>query len=58
MRIESKVGASVAVLGSLLLVASGAVPALARSGPSAGPRAPGTLRFANAADAASSAIGG
>lgn len=35
MRIERKVGATVAVLGSLLLAVSGAVPAFAHTGPSA-----------------------
>jgi hypothetical protein len=36
VRIERKIGASVAILGSLLLALSGTAPALAGSGPSAG----------------------
>lgn len=36
MGIERKIGVTVAVLGSLLLAVSGAIPALARSGPAAG----------------------
>lgn len=64
MRMERKVGIGAAVLGSLLLVVSGAVPALARSGPSAGlPRPaglpqPAALRFANAANATSAGFAG
>jgi hypothetical protein len=58
MRIERKVGASVALLGSLLLAVSGAVPALARSGPSAGLARVTGARFADVANATSTAFGG
>lgn len=57
MRIERKVWAAAAVLGSLLLAASGSVPALARSGPSNGLRF-GGLRFADTANATSTSWGG
>jgi Peptidase A4 family len=58
MRIERKVGAGAAVLGSLLLAVSGTVPALARSGPSAGFSQSSGLRFAEVANAASTGFGG
>jgi hypothetical protein len=58
MRIERKVGAGVAIVGSLLLAVSGAVPALARSGPSAGFSRPADLRFANVANGTSTGFGG
>ena len=58
MRIERKAGAGAAVLGSLLLVVSGTVPALARSGPSAGFDQSSGLRFAEVANATSTAFGG
>jgi hypothetical protein len=58
VRIERKVGASAAVLGSLLLAVSGAVPAFARSGPAAGLAHATGLRFVNTANATSATFGG
>lgn len=58
MRIERSVGASVALLGSLLLAVSGTVPALARSGPSAGLARVTGARFADVANATSTSFGG
>jgi len=58
MRIERRVGASVALLGSLLLAVSGAVPALARSGPAAGLARVTGARFADVANATSTSFGG
>ncbi len=58
MRIERKVGATVAVLGSLLLAASGAAPALAGSGPSAGLAHASGLRLADTANSTSNIFGG
>ena len=57
MRIERKVGGTVAVLGSLLLAVSGTVPAFAHTGPSAGLRF-GGLRLAATAAATSTGFGG
>jgi hypothetical protein len=57
VRIERKVGATVAVLGSLLLALSGTVPAFAHTGPSAGLRF-GALRLGTAAPATSTGFGG
>ncbi len=57
MRIERKVGATVAVVGSLLLAVSGTVPAFAHTSPSAGFRLSG-LRSALAAPATSTGFGG
>ena len=57
MRIERKVGATVAVLGSLLLAVSGTSPAFAHTGPSAGLRFSG-LGSALAAPATSTFFGG
>jgi hypothetical protein len=57
VRIERKVGATVAVLGSLLLAVSGTVPAFAHPSPSAGLRLSG-LRSALAAPATSPTFGG
>jgi len=57
VRIERKVGATVAVLGSLLLAVSGTVPAFAHTGHSAGLRL-GALRLATAAPATSTTFGG
>ena len=57
MRIERKVGATVAVLGSLLLAVSGTAPAFAHTGPSAGLRF-GGLRLAVPAPATSTTFGG
>ena len=58
MRIERKAGTGLAVLGSLVLVMSGAVPALASSGPSAGLAQSARLRFAIAANATNKGFGG
>lgn len=59
LRIERRIAASVAVLGSLLLAFSGAVPALASSGPSAGLARASRLRFAAvAANKTSTLFGG
>lgn len=58
MRIERKIGACVAVLASLLLAVSGAVPALASGGPSTGLSRPAELRFANLANQPSPVFGG
>jgi hypothetical protein len=58
VRIERKVGASIAVLGSLLLAVSGAAPALAGNGPAAGfSHVPG-IRFAGAVNATNTSFGG
>ena len=58
MRIERKVGASVAVVGALLLAVSGAVPAVAHSSPSAGLAQAAGLRFADTANTTSTSFGG
>lgn len=58
MHIGRKIGASVAVLGSLLLAVSGAVPASAGSGPSAGRAHLAGLRFARLANVTNTAFGG
>ena len=58
MRINRKVGASIAVLGSLLLAASGAVPALAGNGPAAGFSHVTGIRFAGTVNATSTGFGG
>jgi hypothetical protein len=58
VRIERKIGASVAVLGSLLLALSSAAPALASRGPSAGFSRVTGFRFAATATATSTAFGG
>lgn len=57
MRIERKVGATVAVVGSLLLALSGTAPAFAHTGHSAGLRF-GGLRLANTLTATSTGFGG
>jgi hypothetical protein len=58
VRVERKIAASVAVLGSVLLALSGAVPALARSGPSAGLSQVRGARFAPLANKSSTSFGG
>ena len=58
MRIERKVGASVAFVGALLLAVSGAVPALAHSSPPAGLAQAAGLRFADTANTTSTTFGG
>lgn len=58
MGIERKIGVTVAVLGSLLLAVSGAVPALARSGSAAGLSRPTGLRLADSASVTSTSFGG
>jgi hypothetical protein len=58
VRIERKVGASVAVVGALLLAVSGAVPAVAHSSPSAGLAQAAGLRFADTANTTSTSFGG
>ena len=58
MRIERKVGARIAVLGSLLLAVSGAVPALAGNGPTAEFSHVTGYRFAGRANATSTGFGG
>ena len=58
MRIEQKIGCTVAVLGALLLGVSGATPALAGSGPSAQLDQAAGLRFADAANGTSTSFGG
>ena len=58
MRVERKVGASVAVGGALLLAVSGAVPAFARSSPSARFAQAVGLRFADTANTTSKTFGG
>jgi len=58
VRIERKVGATIAVLGSLLLAVSGAVPALAGNGPSAGFSHVTGFRFAGTANATSTGLAG
>jgi hypothetical protein len=57
VRIERKVGATVAVVGSLLLALSGTAPAFAHTGHSAGLRF-GGLRLANTLTATSTGFGG
>jgi hypothetical protein len=57
VRIERKVGATVAVLGSLLLAVSGTAPAFAHTGHSAGLRF-GGLRLAHTLAATSTGFGG
>jgi hypothetical protein len=58
VRIDRKVGASIAVLGSLLLAVSGAVPALAGNGPAAGFSHVTGIRFAGTVNATSTGFGG
>jgi hypothetical protein len=58
VRIERKVGAIVAVLGSLLLAVSGAVPALASNGPTAGFSQVTGIRFAGTVNATSTTFAG
>jgi len=58
VRIERKVGATIAVLGSLLLAVSGAVPALAGNGPSAGFSHVTGFRFAGTANVTSTGLAG
>jgi hypothetical protein len=58
VRIERKVGAGVAILGSALLVMSGAVPALAGGGASARLAHATGVRFASVANATSTTFGG
>ena len=58
MRIERKVGASIAVLGSLLLAVSGAVPALAGNGPTAGFSHVTGTRFAGTANMTNTGFAG
>ena len=58
MRIERKVGMIIAVLGSLLLAVSGAVPALAGSGPTAGFAHVTGIRFAGTLNTTSTNFGG
>jgi hypothetical protein len=58
VRIERKVGASVAFVGALLLAVSGAVPALAHSSPPAGLAQAAGLRFADTANTTSTTFGG
>ena len=58
MRIERKVGASIAVLGSLLLAVSGAVPALAGNGPTAGFSHVTGTRFAGTANMTTTGFAG
>jgi len=57
VRIERKVGATIAVLGSLLLAVSGTAPAFAHTGHSAGLRF-GGLRLADTLAATSTGFGG
>jgi hypothetical protein len=58
MGIERKIGVTVAVLGSLLLAVSGAMPAVARSGQAAGPSRPTERGVTDLAIATSTAFGG
>src|SRR5262249_7489642 len=58
VRIGRRIGVGVAVLGSLLFALSGAVPALARSGPSVGFSHVTGLRVAAVANATSTTFGG
>ena len=58
MRMERKAGTGVAVLGSIVLVMSGAVPALAGSGPSARLPLSAGVRSADLANATSTVFGG
>jgi hypothetical protein len=58
VRIERKLGASVAVLGSVLLALSAGAPALAGSGPSAGYARPSGVRFAALANVTNTGFAG
>jgi hypothetical protein len=58
VRIERKVGTIIAVLGSLLLAMSGAAPALAGNGPTAGFSHVTGFRFAGTANVTSTTFGG
>jgi hypothetical protein len=58
MGIERKIGVTVAVLGSLLLAVSGAIPALARSGSAAGLSRPTGFGLADVANTTSTSFGG
>ena len=58
MRIERKVGIIIAGLGSLLLAVSGAVPALAGTGPKAGFAHVTGIRFAGTLNTTSTSFGG
>jgi hypothetical protein len=58
VRIERKAGAVVAVLGSLLLAVSGAVPAFAHTGPSAGRLHVSGAQFARVANATNTGLAG
>jgi len=58
VRIERKVGIVIAALGSLLLAASGAVPALAGNGPTAGFSPATGIKFAGTLNATSTIFGG
>ena len=58
MRIERKVGATIALLGSLLLALSGAVPALAGNGPTARFSGITGIRSASKANATSTGFAG
>jgi Peptidase A4 family len=58
MRIERKAGTGAVILGSLMLVMSGAVPALAGSGPSARLPLSAGVRSADLANATSTVFGG
>ena len=58
MSIERRIGVTVAVLGSLLLAVSGAVPALARSGSAAGHSRPTGQGLADVASVTSTSFGG
>ena len=58
MHIERKIGASVAVLASVLLALSAAAPALAGSGPSAGYARPSGVRFAALANVTNTGFAG
>ena len=58
MRIGRRVGVGVAIVGSLRLAVSGAVPALARTGPVARFARPAELRLANLANGTSTGFGG
>jgi len=58
VRIQRKVGAIIAGLGSLLLAVSGAAPALAGNGPAAGFSGVTSIRFAGKTNATSTGFGG
>jgi hypothetical protein len=58
VRIERKVGVGVAILGSALLAMSGAIPALARSGPSARLAHASGVSLAKVTNATSTSFGG